>query len=85
MLQKLLVPILMMLVISSCSTDIDKNITTDLQVEGNEIFNISFALEEAYFFAFQTFDNYMVADTLDIPGCPAITIDEALEKSDIGI
>jgi hypothetical protein len=80
MLQKLLVPILMMLVISSCSTDIDKNITTDLQVEGNEIFNISFALEEAYFFAFQTLDNYMVADTLDIPGCPAITIDEALRK-----
>ena len=80
MLQKLLVPILMMLMVSSCSTDIDKNITTDLQVEGNEIFNISFTLEESYFFAFQTLDYYKVADTLDIPGCPAITINEEMRK-----
>jgi hypothetical protein len=80
MLQKLLVPFLIVLLISSCSTDIDKNITTDLQVEGNEIFNISFTLEEAYFFAFQTFDNYRSADSTDIPGCPSILIDETLRK-----
>jgi hypothetical protein len=80
MLQKFLVPILMFVVMSSCSSDIDKNITTDLQVEGNEIFNVSFTLEEAYFFAFQTLDNYKMADTLDIPGCPSITINEEIRK-----
>jgi hypothetical protein len=80
MIQKFLVPILIIVGMSSCSSDIDKNITTDLQVEGNEIFNISFTLEEAYFLAFQTLDNFKVADTLDIPGCPAITINEEMRK-----
>lgn len=80
MLKKIHVPFLILMLISSCSTDIDKNITTDLQVEGNEIFNISFTLEEGYFFAFQTLDNYRFADPTEIPGCPRILVDEGLRK-----
>ncbi|MFD2202738.1 hypothetical protein [Shivajiella indica] len=80
MIQKFLFPILVIFIFSSCSLDIDKNISTDLQVEGKEIFNISFTLEEAYFFAFRTLDNYKTADTLDIPGCPVISINEEMRK-----
>lgn len=73
---KRLFPILFLIFAISCMSDIDKNITTDLQVEGNEIFNISFTLEESLFLGFQTIEDYRKADTLSLPGCPNIEINE---------
>lgn len=77
---KRLFPILYLIFAISCMSDIDKNITTDLQVEGNEIFNISFTLEESLFLGFQTLDDYRKADTLSLPGCPNIEINELERK-----
>lgn len=83
--------ILLLVWATACSNDIDRNITTDLQVEGNEIFNVSLAIEETLFYAFLTLDQYRTAmnDTLTpndslptplVPGCPLIGIDETLKK-----
>jgi len=77
---------------TACSNDIDRNITTDLQVEGKEIFNVSLALEEPLYYAFLTLDQYRIAmnDGLSandsllknriVPGCPMISLDETLRK-----
>jgi hypothetical protein len=80
MFQRFLILTLCIFVINACNTDIEKNITTDLQVEGNEIFNISFGLEEAYIFAFQNLDFYRTAIQDSLPSCPKITINEADRK-----
>lgn len=80
MLQRFLILILGILVVNACNTDIEKNISTDLQVEGNEIFNISLGLEEAYFFAFQTLDFYRTVIPDSLPSCPKISINEAERK-----
>jgi hypothetical protein len=71
---------LLLLVLGSCFGDIEKDISTDLQFEGNEIFNISFSLEESLFFPFQTIEYFRVAESLEIPGCPDVSIDENLKK-----
>ncbi|ERM84447.1 hypothetical protein P872_25155 [Rhodonellum psychrophilum GCM71 = DSM 17998] len=83
--------LLLLVSATACSNDIDRNITTDLQVEGKEIFNVSLALEEPLYYAFLTLDQYRTAknDTLKsndslpkvpiVPGCPLIGIDETLK------
>lgn len=71
---------LLLLGLGSCFGDIEKDISTDLQFEGNEIFNISFSLEESLFFPFQTIEYFRVAESLEIPGCPDVSIDENLKK-----
>lgn len=72
--------IFLFIILASCHGDIEKNITTDLQVEGNEIFNISFALDESLTFAFKSFESYSNADTTDILGCPDIFVDKDQKK-----
>ncbi|WP_291777689.1 hypothetical protein [Cecembia sp.] len=72
--------LVLLVILFACNPDIDKDITTDLQVEGNEIFRVSFALEESYLFAFQNLDAYRNADTLSLPGCPDILINETDRK-----
>lgn len=71
---------LVILLLSSCYGDIERNISTDLQVEGNEIFNISLVLDESLIFAFDSFEDYKKADTTSVLGCPNILIDEAEKK-----
>lgn len=75
-MNKFLYSIYIMAIISSCTGDVDKVITTDLQAEGNEIFRISLALEESLFFAFQTIEDFKKIDSLPLPGCPEITVNE---------
>ena len=72
--------LLLLLLMSSCFGDIDKEISTDLQFEGNEIFNISFSLEESLYFPFQPIDYFRFAKSIEIPGCPDVTLDENLKK-----
>lgn len=75
-------PLILFLLVAlfACNPDLDKDITTDLQVEGNEIFRVSFALEESYYLAFQNLDAYRNVDTLSLPGCPDILINESERK-----
>ncbi|WP_293015730.1 hypothetical protein [Mongoliibacter sp.] len=72
--------IILSILLASCHGDIEKNITTDLQVEGNEIFNITLALDESLAFAFRTFERYSNADTTAILGCPDILVDKDQKK-----
>ncbi|MCH6201177.1 hypothetical protein MMU07_16445 [Aquiflexum sp. LQ15W] len=71
---------LLFIMLWSCFGDVDKDISTDLQFEGIEIFGVSLSLEESLFFPFQTIDYYRLAESLEIPGCPDVTIDENLKK-----
>jgi len=80
MKSKLWYSLLIFVWISSCTGDVDKVITTDLQAEGNEIFRVSLALEESLIFAFKTLEDYRKADTLSIPGCPEILVNESERK-----
>ena len=62
---------------SSCASDEDKRLETDQSFEGEEMFNISYSLDEHVFYAFSSFDFYK--DTTNhesISGCPAISIEE---------
>lgn len=67
----------------SCSSDIDRNITTNLQVEANEIFRTSLALEENLRYVFYSFEDYQDAQTDTLPGCPTILIDEINKKVEL--
>jgi hypothetical protein len=72
--------LVLLILTASCYGDIDKDISTDLQFEGNEIFDISISLEESYFYALQPLGYYRSADSLSIPGCPKVSIDEEASK-----
>lgn len=80
MMNKFWYSIYFLVLISSCTGDVDKVITTDLQSEGNEIFRVSLALEESLFFAFQTLEDFKKADTIPLPGCPEILVKEVEKK-----
>jgi hypothetical protein len=71
-----LLPFLLVL-LTSCLGDADKNITTDQQVEGTEIFRISQSLEESLFFALQSFEYFKTVDPATLPGCPDVTVSDA--------
>lgn len=68
--------ILCLILIWSCTNDIDKNITTNLQVEANEISRTSLALEESIIYAFYSFQDYQNATIDSLPGCPDLTISD---------
>lgn len=73
-------PLYFLALFSSCTGDIDSVITTDLQAEGNEIFRVSLALEESLFFAFKTMEDFKKIDTIPLPGCPEIIVNEVEKK-----
>ncbi len=66
-----LMPILM-----SCEEDEDRVIQTDLFLEAGQLFNSSKVWNESLYFALITWDEYQQIDTLSLPGCPEISIDE---------
>lgn len=59
----------------SCDGEAEKDITTDLQTEGNEIFRVSLALEESQIYAFYSFEEYQRMSSNALPGCPDLAID----------
>ena len=67
-------------ILVSCSNDVERAITTDLQVEGRELFRTSLALEEGLRYAFYSFEEYHQALTDTLPGCPLIEISEFEQK-----
>jgi hypothetical protein len=67
--------ILLAILTFSCDGEAEKDITTDLQTEGNEIFRVSLALEESQAYAFYSFEEYQRLNSSALPGCPDIAID----------
>jgi hypothetical protein len=63
--------------LSACSGDIDKNIDTDLQIEGKEIFRVNFSLEESLIYLWLSWNDFLTKKSEDFPGCPALSINEA--------
>ncbi|WP_425639983.1 hypothetical protein ACPUEN_09335 [Algoriphagus yeomjeoni] len=66
-----LVPILM-----SCAEDEEKVIQTDLPTEASQLFSISKDWNESLYFAMITWKEYQQVDSLNLPGCPAIHLDQ---------
>lgn len=73
--------LLCLLLFSSCISDEERRLQTDQSFEGEEMFNISFSLDEHLFYAFQPFEFYK--DTLNydtISGCPTVDINEEIKE-----
>lgn len=68
------------LLLRSCTNDIDRNITKNLQVEAKKIFQTSLPLEESLRYVFLSFEEYQNALNDILPGCPTILIDEIKKK-----
>lgn len=69
--------ILFLSVLTACLSDEEKRLQTDQSFEGEEMFNLSYSLDEHVAYSFQSWEYYL--DTLNqsaIPGCPVVTIDE---------
>lgn len=65
----------------SCVSDEERRLQTDQSFEGEEMFNISYSLDENIPYAFQPFEYYQ--DTLnysEIPGCPEIELKEEINQ-----
>lgn len=71
----ILLPILM-----SCEEDEDKVIQTDLPTEANELFKISKTWNESLYFAMLTWEDYQKMDSLGLPNCPEIIMDNFHRK-----
>jgi hypothetical protein len=69
--------LLLTFLLTACLGDAEKNISTDQQVEGTEIFRITQSLEESLFFALQSFEYYKTVAPETLPGCPAVTVNDA--------
>lgn len=73
--------LLCLLLLFSCVSDEERRLQTDQSFEGEEMFNISYSLDEHIFLAFRPFEFYQ--DTLNysfIPGCPEIDINEEMKQ-----
>lgn len=68
--------------LSSCDNDIERKLSTDLQIEGTGIFNVSTVYEESLYFLMLTIEDYRLAhqDSIELPGCPEISINTELNE-----
>lgn len=64
----------------ACKEDEDRVISTDLPTEASQLFNVSKAWSEALFFTQISFDQYSRADSLQLPGCPDIFLEENAKR-----
>lgn len=73
--KSIVVSLICLLILTSCLSDEEKRLQTDQTFEGQEMFNLSFSLDEHVSYAFQPYSFYK--DTVNhsaIPGCPSIEI-----------
>ena len=67
--------------LTACLTEEEKRLQTDQTFEGEEIFNLSYALDEHIAYAFHPLEFYR--DTLNqagLVGCPEVTINDVAEE-----
>jgi len=69
----------------SCVDDEEVRLTTNVAVEGTEMFNASFALSEHLNLLAIPFERYadLAGDTLSLPGCPTVAVNVADRKVDL--
>jgi hypothetical protein len=68
---------LSILLFSSCLSDEEKRLETDQSFEGEEMFNITYSLDEHIFYAFKPFEFYKdTSNYANISGCPLVTYNE---------
>ncbi len=72
--------ILLLLIYTSCNEDGERIIQTDLPTEAGQLFKVSQAVGESLYFALLPLDSYISMDSLNLPGCPVIEIDETEKK-----
>lgn len=68
--------LLLVLVFTSCSEDVERQIQTDLTVESQQLLRTSIAWGESNYFAMFSFGTYQTLSSDKLPGCPQISIDE---------
>jgi len=62
---------------SSCASDEDRRLQTDQSFEGEEMFNISYSLDEHVFYALRPFKFYKDTTNYEgISGCPSVSVQE---------
>ncbi|PZX59267.1 hypothetical protein LV84_01297 [Algoriphagus ratkowskyi] len=64
----------------SCEEDEYKVIQTDLPKEAAELFNISKGWNESLFFALMSWEQYQQIDSVGLPSCPDILLDQTSKK-----
>lgn len=62
--------------LQACKEDEDRLISTDLPTEASQLFQVSEAWSEALFYSQLSFDQYSASDSIDLPGCPDILLEE---------
>lgn len=67
----ILVPMLI-----SCREDEDKITQTDLPTEASQLFSVSEVWGESLYYAMISWEEYQQADSLGLPGCPEVLLDE---------
>lgn len=68
---------LFLALLTSCLSDEEKRLQTDQTYEGEEMFHLSYSLDEHLPYALQSY--YFYQDTVnhsEIPGCPAVSLDQ---------
>ncbi len=64
----------------SCEEDEDKVIQTDLTKEAAELFSISKDWNESLYFAMLSWEQYQQLDSVGLPSCPVISLDEKAKE-----
>lgn len=67
---------LSLIFLNACKEDEDRVISTDLPTEASQLFDVSIAWSEVLFFSQLSYEQYSAADSLDLPGCPEIILEE---------
>ncbi|REG83070.1 hypothetical protein [Algoriphagus antarcticus] len=72
--------IILMPILMSCEEDEDKVIQTDLTKEAAELFSISKDWNESLYFAMLSWEQYQQLDSVGLPSCPVISLDEKAKE-----
>lgn len=67
---------LSLIFLNACKEDEDRVISTDLPTEASQLFDVSIAWSEALFYSQFSYEQYSGTDSLDLPGCPEIILEE---------
>lgn len=71
------------LILAACKEDADKVIHTNLPLEATQLLETSTSWGESIYFTALNFQNYERLDTLNLPGCPTITIEEGIRSVEL--
>jgi len=80
-MRKLIFGLLVLLPITmSCTEDEDKIIQTDLSTEASQLYKITASLSENLYFAMTPYNEYLLNNSLLLPGKPTVSIDSVISE-----